>query len=98
MALKIIKNQEIFEIRGSIVAENAQSLQQHFEKLLHTSDKVILCVDKVKKIDASGVSVLTKLFRSAVESNKIFYIIGKENKKVRNAFGNISYMLRSDFV
>jgi anti-anti-sigma regulatory factor len=98
MALQITKNQGIFEIKGNIVAENSKSLQHHFEKLLFNSDKVILCIDKVKKIDASGVTVLTKLFRNAVKNNKIFYIIGKENKKVCNAFGNINYMLRSDFV
>ncbi|WP_108868913.1 STAS domain-containing protein [Aquimarina aquimarini] len=98
MALKITKNQGIFEIRGSIIAENAQSLHHHFEKLLFTSDKVILCMDKVKKIDKSGVSVLTKLFRNAVENNKIFYIIGKQNSKVKNAFGNVSYILRNDYV
>ncbi len=98
MALRITKNQGVFEIKGSIVAENAKSLQHHFEKLLFNSDKVILCVDKVKKIDISGVAVLTKLFRSAVESNKIFHIIGKENKAVREAFGKVNYILRSDFV
>ncbi|EZH73584.1 hypothetical protein ATO12_16740 [Aquimarina atlantica] len=98
MALQITKNQGIFEIKGSIVAENTKSLQHHFENLLFNSDKVILCMDKVKKIDASGVTVLTKLFRNAMEHNKVFYIIGKENKKVSNAFGKVNYILRSDFV
>ncbi|PKV53028.1 STAS domain-containing protein [Aquimarina sp. MAR_2010_214] len=98
MALRITKNQGIFEIKGSIVAENTKSLQHHFEKLLFNADKVVVYMDKVKKIDASGVSVLTKLFRKAMESNKIFHIIGKENKKVSNAFGKVNYILRSDFV
>ncbi|TSE10237.1 MULTISPECIES: STAS domain-containing protein [Aquimarina] len=98
MALQITKNHEIFEIKGSIVAENAQSLQHHFEQLLFNCDKVILCIDKVKKIDAFGVTVLTKLFRNAMKNNKIFFIIGKGNKKVSKAFGSVSYILRNDFV
>ncbi len=98
MTLLITKNQGIFEIKGSIVAENTQSLQHHFEKLLSNGDKVILCIDKVKKIDAFGVTVLTKLFRNAMKNNKIFFIIGKGNKEVSNAFGNVNYILRNDFV
>ena len=98
MALQITQNQEVFEIKGSITAENAKSLQHHFEKLLCSLNKVIICLDKVKKIDSSGVTVLNKLFRNAVENKKILYIIGKENKKVSAAFGKVSYILRSDFV
>lgn len=96
MAIKITQNQGIYEINGSIVAENAQSLQDHFEKLLFSVDKVVLCIDKVKKIDASGVAVLTRLFRNAVKNDKVFYIIGKENKKVSKAFGSVNYILRND--
>ncbi len=98
MALKITNNYGVFEINGSIIAENAKSLQHHFEQLLFTSDSVILSVDNVKKIDASGVSALTNLYKRAMKSNKIFYIIGKENKKVQKAFGKVNYILRGDFV
>ncbi len=98
MALQITNNQGIFEINGSIVAENAKSLQHHFEQLLFTKDKVILSVDFVNKIDNSGVNALTNLYKRAMKSNKVFYIIGKENNKVKNAFGKVNYMLRSDFV
>ena len=98
MAIQIIKNQEIFEIKGNIVAENVASLQHHFEKLLTKTDKVIVCIDNVKKIDASGVLTLTKLFKNAMKNNKIFYVIGKENKKIKTAFGKVSYQLKSDFV
>ncbi|WP_281989207.1 STAS domain-containing protein [Aquimarina aggregata] len=98
MALRITKNQEVFEIKGNIVAENARSVQHHFEKLLFHSEKVVVCLDKVKKIDAFGVNVLTRLFKNAMKNNKIFFIIGKENKIVRQAFGNVNYILRSDFV
>ncbi|MBQ0740143.1 STAS domain-containing protein, partial [Aquimarina celericrescens] len=94
----ITQNQEIFEIRGSITTENAKSLQHHFEKLLCRLIIEIICLDKVKKIDSSGVTVLNKLFRNAAENKKTLYIIGKENKKVSAAFGKVNYILRSDFV
>ena len=98
MALQITNNQDVFEIKGNIVAENARSLQHHFEELLFNSEKVIVCLDKVKKIDAFGVNVLSALFKNAMKNNKIFFIIGKENKIVSNAFGTVNYILRRDFV
>jgi len=97
MALQITNNQGIFEINGKIIAENAKSLQHHFEHLLFCNDMIILSVDKVKRIDASGVTVLTNLYKKAMKSNKVFYIIGKENKKVKKAFGKVNYILRRDF-
>ena len=98
MALQIIQSQGIFKIKGSIVAENVTSLQRHCEQLLSTSEKVILCLDKVKKIDASGVNALSSLCKKAMKNNRIFYIIGKQNKHVCDAFGNVSYMLKNDYV
>jgi len=96
MALSITNNHGIFEINGSIIAENAKSLQLHFEQLLFSQDQVILSVDYVENIDNSGVSALTNLYKRAMKSNKIFYIIGKENEKVKKAFGKVNYILRQD--
>ncbi|WP_298545068.1 STAS domain-containing protein [uncultured Aquimarina sp.] len=98
MALQIKNNYGIIEISGSIVGENTRSLKQHCEQLLSKSDQIILSVDHVSKIDASGVQVLTTLYRNAMKLNKIFCVIGKENKNIRNAFGKVNYILRSDFV
>ncbi len=98
MALQITNNYGVLEINGNIVTENAISLQHHVEQLLYISDRVILSVDHVKNIDASGVRVLTNLYKKAMKGNKIFYIIGKENKKIKTAFGKVNYILRSDFI
>jgi len=98
MALQIKNNHGIFEINGSIIAENAKSLQYHFERLLSKEEHVILSVDHVEKIDISGVNVLSNLYKKAMKSNKVFYIIGKENQKIKKAFGKVNYILRSDFV
>lgn len=96
MALKITQNQGIYEIKGSIVAENVNSLRRHCEQLLFNREKVVLCLDKVTKIDNSSVHALNSIFKKAVKNNKIFYVIGQQNQKVRNAFGKVNYVLRSD--
>lgn len=98
MPLQIKNNQGIFEINGNIIAENVYSLKHHFEQLLVQSERIIISLDHVKKIDAYGVQVLTKLHKMAMKSNKILSIIGKENKTIKKAFGNFSYVLSSDFV
>ncbi|MBQ0733836.1 STAS domain-containing protein [Aquimarina celericrescens] len=98
MALQITNNQGVFEINGNIISENSKSLQSHFEQLLHKTDSVFISVDNVKKIDVSGINVLTKLYKSAMKNNKIFFIIGKENEVVKKAFGKVNYILRSDFL
>ncbi len=98
MALEITNNYGIMELSGNLIRENTRSLKKHFEQLLVKSDRVILSVDRVTKIDASGVQVLTTLYKNAMKHNKIFFIIGKENKKIQKAFGKVNYILRSDFV
>lgn len=98
MAIQITNNNGIFEIKGNIIAENTKSIQHHVEQLLLHSDHVILSVDQVKKIDRYGVSILTAFYKKAMQLNKIFYIIGKENQVAKKAFGANSYVLRSDFV
>jgi len=98
MALTITSNYGILEITGSITGENSRSLQRHFEQLLLTTDKVIVSLDSVKKIDAFGIQVFTRLYKNAMKLNKIFFLIGKENKNIQAAFGKVNYILRSDFI
>lgn len=98
MALQITSNQGVFELYGDIMGKNAISLQHHFEHLLFTKDMVVLSVDHVKKIDNFGVQVLTSLYKKAMKNNKIFYIIGTENKKLKKAFSKVNYILRRDII
>ena len=98
MQLQITNNQGILEIKGTIMNKNVQKVKNHFENILLKYERVIISLDHVQKIDAKGVAVLTKLHNNAMKFNKIFCIIGKENKAVREAFGQASYVLRSDFI
>ena len=98
MALSITNNQGILEINGNFIGKNAINVQKHFEQLLTQGERIIMSVDHVKKIDRSGVHVLTSLHKKAMKLNKILCIIGQDNKKVAKAFGTNNYILRRDFV
>ncbi|WP_299260265.1 STAS domain-containing protein [uncultured Aquimarina sp.] len=98
MALQITNNFGILEIEGEIKGTNVKSLKHHFEHLLQHKDQIVLSLENVKKIDISGVSALTKLYKKAMSLNKIFYIIGNNNKAINKAFGKNSYVLRNDYL
>ncbi len=100
MALKITNNQGIFEINGKLIFENVKSLQNYFECLIEQSDSLIISIEKVKKIDVSGVNTLALLYRKAMKKNKILSIIGKENKNIQQVFNHtkMNFILRNDFV
>lgn len=97
MALQITNNHGIFEINGSLMNKNTLSLESHFRQLMNHNERIVISLEKVKNIDTYGVRVLTNLYKNAIKSNKVFYIIGKENNKVKNAFGKVNYILRNDF-
>lgn len=100
MDSKITNNSGIFEITGSIVNENATVIKNHFEDLLDSSEELIMNLDRVNAIDATGVNVLTNLYKKAVKKNKALYIIGKENANLKEAFSvtKMDYILSRDFV
>jgi len=98
MALQITSNQGIFEINGYVIGKNVRSLHNHFEQLLEHTDQIIISIDKIKNIDSAGVKALTKLYKKAMKSNKIFHVIGEGNKIVKKAFGENNYIIRKDFI
>ncbi|NAS32194.1 STAS domain-containing protein [Flavobacteriaceae bacterium R38] len=100
MESKIINNSGIFEITGSIVTDNATTIKNHFERLLDKSEELIMNLDRVNTIDATGVNVLSNLYKKAIQKNKALYIIGKENSNLKEAFSatKMDYILSRDFV
>ena len=98
MALKITNNYGIFELEGNVEGSNTLSLKHHLETLMTSSERIVLSLEKVKKIDAYGIQVLTNLYERAIKNNRIFYLIGSENKVIRQAFGKVNYILRQDFL
>jgi anti-anti-sigma factor len=98
--LQINYSQGLFEIEGSLLAENSESLRIHFEALLRRNNKIILNLDKVDKIDSSGINCIVELYKKALRNNKICYAIGKHNKKISKAIktSRLRYIVRNDFL
>lgn len=98
MAMRITKKQGIYELVGAVKGKNALSLKKHFEQIMHATEKVVLSLDKVKEIDAQGIQVLNNLCRDAMKNDRIFCVLRSRNKDINQAFGEVNYILRSDFI
>jgi len=98
MALQITNTAGIYEINGELNAQNVVSLNNHFNALLESSKMITLSLNKLNDIDTYAVSAIATLYRKALSSNKIFYIIGQENEKVNLQFQSekLNYILRKD--
>ncbi len=98
MALQITTNYGIFEINGLLNSQNTNSIRTYFENLIENSEAVIISLDKIKSMDKTAVKCLGLLYKKAMTKNKAFYIIGSENKKVRDLFKEekMFYVLRRD--
>jgi anti-anti-sigma factor len=81
----------VYEINGLLNAQNGESLKNHFETLMNHSKGMVLSLNKVLDIDSSSVNVISYLYRKAQKSDKEFYIIGKENQKVKELFSALNY-------
>ncbi|WP_130735765.1 STAS domain-containing protein [Flavobacterium sp. J27] len=100
MALQINNNQGIFEICGLLNAQNTSLMKHYFESLIENARAITISLDKINDIDATAVLCLGSLYKKAMAKNKIFYIIGSENKNVRDRFREekMFYVLRRDIL
>ncbi|WP_299431924.1 STAS domain-containing protein [uncultured Maribacter sp.] len=100
MAIEIKENSGMFEILGNISSQNMTSLKNYFESIIPISESIILNIEKVGGIDKSGAYMLEKLYKGAVEKNKIISIIGRQNKKIASIMKNTKthYILSNDRV
>ncbi|WP_027395030.1 STAS domain-containing protein [Aquimarina latercula] len=98
MALKITNNYGVYELEGNVEGTNTMSLKHHFEQLMSSSEKIVLSLEKVRRIDAYGIQVLTNLYNRAIKNNKIFYMIGSENDMINKAFGKMNIILKKNFL
>jgi len=82
MEFEIKEESGVFNVTGTICASNLTSLKNHFESVIYKADKVILNIEKVRKIDSSGALMLEKLYKKTALSNKVLSIIGKQNPSI----------------
>lgn len=91
MSVQITYFGGVYEISGLLNTQNGESLKNHFEALMNHSKGMVLSLNKVVDIDSSSVNVISYLYRRAEKSNTLFYIIGKENQKVKELFSALNY-------
>lgn len=81
----------IYEISGLLNFQIGESLKNHFEALIVHSKGIVLSLNKVLDIDNISVNIISDLDRRAQLSDKLFFIIGKENQKVKELFSALKY-------
>jgi len=98
MALQLKHDQDVLEVIGELTAENASVLKQHFESFLNKMDCIILSLDKVTTMGASGAYTIEQLYLDFIRSNRIIHIIGRENKRIAQTMKRTktSYILSDD--
>ena len=98
--LQINYNQGIYEIKGKLSSQNSKSLKSHFENVLNIKKELIISLDKLQKIDVTGINAIMSLYRNALQKNKVFYVIGKTNDKISEKISNskLKYIVKSDFL
>ena len=96
--LQITDNHGIFQLTGNLVAGSTNSLSRHISLLLDKREDVILSLDQIDSIDKSGINILTKLYKKAISKNVLFYVIGRENKKIAKHLNTtmLKYIVRRD--
>lgn len=91
MAIQITYDSGVYEINGLLNAQNGASLKNHFESLMNYSNGMVLSLNKVLAIDYHAVNILSDLQVKANANDTLFYIIGRENKKVKDLFNVLNY-------
>jgi len=99
MPLKIINNKGIFEVCGEFTSENKGKVKEYFNNLLDNYYEVVMCLNKINKIDESAIDVLKFIHRKAAKRSKVLFVLGKKNTTIENAFKvfNISYIFKNDY-
>jgi len=99
MSLEIINNKGVFEVCGEFTSENKGKVKEYFNNLLDNYYEVVMCLDKIKKIDESAIDVLKFIHRKAAKRSKVLFVLGRKNSTINSAFKifNISYIFKNDY-
>lgn len=91
MAIQIKYDGGVYEIKGLLNAQNGESLRSHLEVIMQQSKGLVLSLNKVLDLDSNAVTIISELHRKASLSDTLFYIIGRQNKKVNELFCALNY-------
>jgi len=90
MAIQITYNAGVYEIGGMLTSQNNNTLKNEVEALVDYSNGMVLSLNKVQDIDSEAVKCIESLYNKAWGNDKMFYIIGTENKKVSEQFASLN--------
>ncbi|WP_370226493.1 STAS domain-containing protein [Mesoflavibacter sp.] len=82
MALTITRDKTLFEIVGRIDTSTVKSFETHLKLMLTNLEDLTLNIDKVSKIDASGMKAIRNLYDNAISNNKKLCITGLGCKEI----------------
>ena len=91
MAIQIKYDGGVYEINGLLNAQNGESLRNHIEVIMKQSKGLVLSLNKVLDIDSNAVKIISDLHRKASLCDTLFYIIGRENQRVKELFSALNY-------
>ncbi len=99
MKLHIQNTKGTFEVIGDFTTSNTLKVKDHFHYLLDHYEEVIMCLNKVKKIDRNALQVLNEIHTKANKRSKVLFILGQENKIVTKAFSHhhLTHIFRNDY-
>ncbi|MDO6596003.1 STAS domain-containing protein [Oceanihabitans sp. 2_MG-2023] len=86
MPLTITEENNTIILEGVLNTNTISGFKNHFNVILNTNKAVTLDMDKVTEIDASGMYTLKEMYRNAIHSNNIFFVIGSGCKDVYEDF------------
>lgn len=78
MAIEIRANRGIFELHGSLCAQNLGGIRMYFLHILENQEDVVINVESMETIDSSALKYLRQLPELARSMNRNAHVIGLE--------------------
>lgn len=85
MGLEIRKIGDVFYLNGNINASTIRMLKNHFNYTYDLGNNIILNLDQVKQIDASGMRALEEIYKDSQECHQRLCITGIRFYQLFNA-------------
>ncbi len=88
MNFQIINNKGTFEVHGNLTFENTNYTKGYFNMLLDRYYEIVICLNKVTKMDESALNVLRFISEKAKKRSKTLFVLGKNNGTIKNVMEN----------
>ena len=85
MALTITRQENTFKVEGQLNTATVSNFKTHLVLMLNCLSQITIDIDKVSKIDTSGLDAIKTLYNNAKAWNKHFAIVGEGCKDIYEA-------------